>query len=185
MKNIMIDIETLSNKPNAAIVAIGAVQFDIDTGELGGEISLNIDPSSAQKAGLDVDANTVMWWMCQSEMAREKTFFPKCPKAVLPLDESLTNLCLWWVKGATLWSHATFDAVILRNAFGAVGIQTPWHYRDTRDIRTIYDLAKRKGYTDSLVARPDGNTAHSALDDAIYQAQYVSAMWNCLKSGVR
>jgi hypothetical protein len=35
MNNLMLDLETMGNKPNAPIVAIGAVFFDPATGELG------------------------------------------------------------------------------------------------------------------------------------------------------
>ena len=35
MNDVMVDLETLSTKPNAAIVSIGAVFFDPKTGELG------------------------------------------------------------------------------------------------------------------------------------------------------
>lgn len=34
MNNLMIDLETLSTQPDAAIVSIGACTFDPDTGEI-------------------------------------------------------------------------------------------------------------------------------------------------------
>ncbi|MBR7276818.1 3'-5' exoribonuclease domain-containing protein, partial [Klebsiella pneumoniae] len=35
MKHLMIDLETMDNKPTAAITAIGAVLFNPETGEMG------------------------------------------------------------------------------------------------------------------------------------------------------
>ncbi|MCV5360349.1 3'-5' exoribonuclease, partial [Escherichia coli] len=35
MKHLMIDLETMDNKPTSAIASIGAVFFDPETGEMG------------------------------------------------------------------------------------------------------------------------------------------------------
>lgn len=39
MKHLMIDLETMDNKPTAAITAIGAVLFNPETGEMGNILS--------------------------------------------------------------------------------------------------------------------------------------------------
>lgn len=36
MDNVMLDLETMGNGPEAAIVAIGAVEFDLKSGAIGG-----------------------------------------------------------------------------------------------------------------------------------------------------
>ena len=35
MKHVMIDIETMGNMSHSAIVSVGAVRFDLETGEIG------------------------------------------------------------------------------------------------------------------------------------------------------
>jgi DNA polymerase III epsilon subunit-like protein len=62
----MVDIETLGTKPSSTILSIGAVFFDIETGELGERFYMNIDP----KQDRSIDPSTVMWWMVQSSEAR-------------------------------------------------------------------------------------------------------------------
>lgn len=69
-KHLMLDLETMSNKGNAAIVSIGAVAFEPSTGELGPEFYLTVDLVSCEKLGLHIDADTVLWWMKQSSEAR-------------------------------------------------------------------------------------------------------------------
>ena len=42
-------------------------------------------------------------------------------------------------KENRIWSHATFDAPVLDATFRAVDKVLPWHYRDNRDLRTLFD----------------------------------------------
>lgn len=82
MKNLMIDIETLGNKPNSAILQIAAVSFDPTSGEMGNEFSVNISPKSCEKLGMKIQASTVEWWMQQSDEARDEVFYAKCKEAL-------------------------------------------------------------------------------------------------------
>jgi len=41
MQHVMIDLETLGTTPDAPIIAIGAVNFDIRTGKTGPDIKVN------------------------------------------------------------------------------------------------------------------------------------------------
>ena len=50
MKDIMVDLETMDNVPSAAIVAIGAVQCDLTTGET---VFIAKAKNSADKIGLE------------------------------------------------------------------------------------------------------------------------------------
>ena len=53
MNHLMIDIETLSNRPNAVICAIGAVFFEPSTGKIGPSFYQTIDPRTSQSRGAD------------------------------------------------------------------------------------------------------------------------------------
>ena len=61
--HLMVDIETMGIKSNFAIISIGAVEFKIETGETGKEFYRNVTLKSSVELGLNVDADTVMWWM--------------------------------------------------------------------------------------------------------------------------
>jgi hypothetical protein len=58
--NVMLDLETLSRFPNAAIVAIGAVRFSVTTNELKNAFYCTIDLRSSQNFGGHIEADTVL-----------------------------------------------------------------------------------------------------------------------------
>lgn len=70
MNNLMIDLETMGNKPNAPIVSIGAVFFEPETGEIGPELYTAVDLKSEVALGAAPDADTILWWLTQSSEAR-------------------------------------------------------------------------------------------------------------------
>lgn len=67
---VMVDIETLGVEPGAAIVSIGAVRFG--PGGLGETFERSIDLKSCEFRGLQIDAETLEWWLNQGEVAREQ-----------------------------------------------------------------------------------------------------------------
>ncbi|MFM9673750.1 3'-5' exonuclease, partial [Streptomyces galilaeus] len=69
MNHVMLDLETMGQGNNAAIVAIGAVFFEPTTGEIGDTFYRKIDLESAAQYG-EIDPNTVLWWLKQSDAAR-------------------------------------------------------------------------------------------------------------------
>lgn len=165
MNAIMLDIETLGKGPNAVIVAIGAVAFD-ETG-LGSTFYLNIKPQSCVDLGMQMDADTVMWWMQQSEAARKAL-----AKGGVGITEALQAFSVYVEEqgpDVEVWGNgATFDNVILASAYRLAGIERPWSYKGDRCYRTLRALFPQ------IKAADTGGTAHNALDDAKYQALHAS-----------
>src|SRR5690606_8285654 len=85
---IMLDLETLGNKPGAGIVAIGAVKFG--GGEIRASVYERVDAESCVADGLHMDASTVLWWLRQSDAARLEITKPG-----LPLREALARFAGW------------------------------------------------------------------------------------------
>lgn len=173
MKHIMLDLETLSSEHNAAIVAIGASTFS-----LGGESRLGfykiVDPVSSQRHGLHIDAATVKWWMQQSQAARDAAF----GKGAGSLSQALFMLNSWVhspVGDVCVWGNgATFDNVVLRNAYKAAGIAPFWSYKGDRCYRTMRAMLKTPD--DDI---PFVGEKHNALDDATHQAKQLI---HCMKA---
>jgi DNA polymerase III epsilon subunit-like protein len=69
--NLMLDLETMGNAQNSAIVSIGAVEFDLNTGETGEEFYERVNLQSCLDKGLIVNGSTVYWWLEQNETARK------------------------------------------------------------------------------------------------------------------
>ena len=71
---VMLDLETMGNNSNSAIIAIGAVAFSLDSGVYD-KFYANVHLQTSLDAGLKVDGSTVEWWLTQSENARESIEF--------------------------------------------------------------------------------------------------------------
>lgn len=167
MKNVMVDLETLGNGSNAVIVSIGAVEFD-ETG-LGNTFYRVVSPQSCVDKGMVIDASTVMWWMQQSDAARKALLTPDAMR----IEYALTEFSVFAADCSAqyVWGNgATFDNVILSNAYNTCGLLRPWSYRDDRCYRTLRALYPH------VSAGPSHGTAHNALDDAVYQALHAVAI---------
>ena len=71
----MVDVESMGTGPDAALVGIGAVFFDERTGQIGPEFYRTVNLATAVKAGGEMDAATVMWWLGQDDAARNAIRF--------------------------------------------------------------------------------------------------------------
>ena len=65
MKGIIIDIETLSNTSNAAILEIGAIYFE--GFEVKDKFEEKISLQSCLDVGLEINQSTLMWWLNKKE----------------------------------------------------------------------------------------------------------------------
>lgn len=171
MHDVMIDLEAMSTRPNAAIVAIGAVEFDIETLSTGRTFYRVVDLDSAMRSGGEVDADTILWWLRQSEPAR---------LALLQEAEHISTVLVafsTWMRDSGLESDAIrvwgngsdFDNVILSSAYLRWGIPTPWKFFNNRCFRTLKSM-----HPDIKVERL--GTAHNALEDAMHQVRHLLAI---------
>ncbi|HCQ0213893.1 TPA: 3'-5' exoribonuclease [Escherichia coli] len=175
--HLMIDLETMGKNPDAPIIAIGAIFFDPQTGDMGPEFSKTIDLDTA---GGVIDRDVIKWWLKQSREAQSAIMTDE-----IPLDDALLQLREFIDENSgeffvQVWGNgANFDNVILRRSYERQGIPCPWRYCNDRDVRTIVELGKAIDF-DARTAIPFEGERHNALDDARYQAKYVSAIWQKL-----
>jgi len=160
--HLMLDLETMSTKPNAAVVAIGARLFDLRNG-VGKGFEVFIDPSLATQFG-ETDIDTMNWW--HKQPAYELVFNGKTHPA------DAVHRFLQFVgehQPETVWANSpSFDIVIMRHLCQQVQLKFPFHYRDERDFRTMKALAKDLNV--DLEGCWQGLTPHSPLDDATAEA---------------
>ncbi len=171
MNDIMLDLETFGISYNALIVQIGACYFDRYSGKIGKTFFYNVN-HKYNNFGFDIDASTVLWWLKQSKEAQELL-------TVSPIS-SISTILLEFNKflrdGVNIWAHGTFDPVVLTNAFKKTGITPNYTYQQPKDIRTLTDLANVDPKTYEMTG-----TAHSALDDCLFQVKYSVDCFNILK----
>jgi hypothetical protein len=170
MLDVMLDLETMSTDPNAAIIAIGAVEFDIATQEIGERFYAVIDLASSVKSGGLIDASTVLWWMKRSDEARAE--FANGGESI---EVTLRNFSAWiGARGrredVRVWGNgAAFDNVVLATAYRRSEIQQPWLVWNDRCYRTV------KGLNRAVKMQRMG-THHNAVDDAESQARHLLAL---------
>ncbi|EPB9769364.1 3'-5' exoribonuclease [Escherichia coli] len=175
--HLMLDLETMGKNPDAPIISIGAIFFDPQTGDMGPEFSKTID---LETAGGVIDRDTIKCWLKQSREAQSAIMTDE-----IPLDDALLQLREFIDENSgeffvQVWGNgANFDNVILRRSYERQGIPCPWRYCNDRDVRTIVELGKAIDF-DARTAIPFEGERHNALDDARYQAKYVSAIWQKL-----
>lgn len=166
--HVMIDLETMSLAPNAALVSIGAVLMT-SSGEEMAHFYRSISLASSVDAGLHIDPGTIMWWMQQSDRARGALGVQ-----ARPLGEALQEFSAWMnvaepSEGLVgVWGNgAASDNVWLSEAYKAVGAQRPWSHKMDRCYRTF--RAMHRDVTDP----PENAAAHDALADARWQSAFM------------
>jgi len=162
---VMLDLETLGTEPGAAIVSIGAVTFDLN-GVYSDHYHRQIDLESCENYGLKIDVETLKWWFEQPTLSNDELLNGA------GLGLALNDFKAWYPDDTIeIWAKSpAFDCGILDEAMQRVGIDKPWDYWETRDVRTIQAIS----CIDDQVTRDEDLTEHDALDDAIHQAEVVA-----------
>lgn len=188
---VAVDLETLSKLPNAAILSIGAAKFNPLTGEIMDTFEANICPDTAVAFGGHIEGNTVMWWLGQSQEARQCI----TDGHRLPIQLALVAFSEWLTASEELpdedlvmfGNGSKFDLTILESAYRATGISLPWTFHNELCGRTLRALASLTG-ADVLKA-PEGfsheGTQHRALDDAMWLAGEISWTITACKDGAQ
>jgi len=164
-RNVMLDLETMGTRPGSAIVAIGAIEFDPQSDQLGRTFYTTNSLASAVDLGLAMDPGTVTWWLAQSDTARKEL-----TEAKGDLKASLQTFSAWLLgcgSDVRVWGNGSdFDNVLLGEAYRTIGLKAPWNFWNNRCYRTMKGLAPQVKLT------WDG-VRHNALDDAKYQARHL------------
>lgn len=166
--HVMIDLETMGIGNDAAIVSIGAVKFNPMGFGVDDAFYVGVSLASSAAFGLKLDADTVMWWLDKDRDIARRALLTS---DFVDLPTALEGFSMWFgEKSLPTWGNgATFDNVVMRNAFKKVGLECPWSYRDDRCFRTFKNLAVG-------IDPPDNPMLHQALNDATAQALHMQAI---------
>lgn len=166
MKSVMLDLETLSTRPDAAILSFGLVEFTEQGVVNSVGMALRMDEVTGH-----IDPRTVAWWMNQNEAARNFSFGGEYTRTTVAatLSEWLANVDELWANDPdadVVWLRSWWDR--LPSQFG----RFPVSYRACRSVRTIYAEAKRLSIQYGHICG-NGHVAHNPVDDAALQARAV------------
>lgn len=193
-QHISVDIETASTESNGAILSIGAVHVDTIKKQLGSRFYTNVNLQSCVDAGLQINANTFLWWMQQSDAARNAIASPKAQATALKLATALEvfnsfieSLRTSPKEQIIIWSNgANFDGVLIRNAYKAVGLTPHYSFRNEGCYRTLNNMLPLAKLEQAMIINEHViGTKHNALDDAIYQGERLLKMFEYLSDAER
>lgn len=162
MTQVMIDLETMSTRPNAAVLSLGAVKFEVGAG-ITDKFYATIDAKDCKSLGLHFSKDTIKWWSEQNPTA-----LAMLSKHTKPLGIVLNDFTAWYGNQSlpTWGCGSDFDNVILTSAYYALGRAQPWKFWHNRCYRTVKELIK-------IPEAPREGTYHNALDDAIHQTNHL------------
>ena len=173
IENVMVDLETMGTGVDSAIVAIGAVEFCSTTSVLGRTFYHTISLESSVQDGGIIDAATVLWWLNQENPARQEI-----SRNGEPIRQILHAFTAWLQpcgSNVKIWGNgATFDNVVLAQAYRRAKLKLPWTYANDRCYRTLKALYPN-------VAKTRMGTHHNALDDAATQAQHAISILRAIR----
>jgi hypothetical protein len=176
--DVMLDIETLSTRPESVLLTIGAVKFDpwgddVDT-DHGLYHRVNVDEQL--ELGRHVQEETVQWWGNQPadvfEEAMGESNRVSLAQMTADLNRFLVGVENIWCQGPA------FDIVILENLYRQLIKPTPWQFWQIRDSRTLFGV-----HGDPR--EKDLKAAHNALMDCYYQAIGVQQVYKTAKIAKR
>jgi hypothetical protein len=168
--DVMLDLETLSTRPESVILTIGAVKFDPfgDTVDVDNGLYYRVDVDEQLALDRHILESTVEWWGNQDPEVREEALGERDR---VSLDEMTRGLNRFLVGVENIWCQGpAFDVVILENLYRQLTKPTPWQFWQISDSRTLF-----KTHGDPR----DKNraAAHNALMDCYYQADAVQEIY--------
>lgn len=171
MNNLMIDVESMGKKPDAALVAIGAVFFDEHSGLIGDTFYRTIHLATSVGLGFKIEPATVLFWLGQSDEARNAILFN-----AVHVEDAMSDFADWVkAKGPAkgdlrIWGCSpSFDCIKVQAHIEACDLEVPWFYWAERDYRTIRERNK-------IVPEAERVGLHNAMHDAMHQANHLIAI---------
>lgn len=177
----VVDEESLSTEPNAALYSIGATM--IDDLEIVDRFYVNIDPQSCLDVGLHQSQSTMDWWAKQGEAAQNVLLHDR-----VPIQTALTMWSDWIAKHGgksvkLMGNGPCADNMWLNSAYKACGMQNPvpsWNDIDHRTLNWIGGkwLGVTKEDIDFKGVKP------LAGDDAEHEARHAIMVLRKLKQAL-
>jgi hypothetical protein len=155
----MIDIETLSTEPNAFILSISAIKFDIVTGKEIAHFDAIIADNQNKRS---ISKSTMDFWM---HPANNSVYNNTQSREKWQLNFALCALNKLIGEDDFVWANSpSFDLVILKNAYAQYGIKSNIDFRNEMCLRTLNNLFPKVRKNMENIG-----TDHNSLDDCRFQ----------------
>ena len=189
MNDIMLDLETLALDNNALVLSIGAVQFDMKTGEVGKTFHISCDILEQLFNGAKIDLSTIKWWSEQDAKAKATILELRSSSPSLIVAHTLQVFNEWISgnfdnpKNVKLWGNGiAADNVWIRNLYKRHNLNFILPYWCDNDVRTITQLEDYNKVCE-VVGEFEG-TKHDAIDDCLHQIKMCHTSYKLVKGEI-
>lgn len=162
-KHIIIDIETLGRRNDAAITQVGIIPTDENFNALD-QYLIQVEPSVWNTCDRTFTGETLLWWMQQTNTPVSK-FPTQIVNSYKDLIEKLNYAFKRYnIEDSIVWTKGTMDLFCIKDLYEYFNMDTPWKFWQPRDIRTAKEFVKKWKTIEN-------NNAHNALDDALTELE--------------
>lgn len=167
--HISMDVETLDIRASAVVLSIGLAAFTM-SGGLVATFYTRFNRKEQENYGRTSTTSTLAWWNLQSDSAKEVLGYDFKQEVRDTLDIiqpffGRFNGGLYDIAG--VWGYGSdFDNATVIDLYRHYQKPVPWSYKANRCGRTLVAIAQPEKPANT-------GTHHNALDDAIFQAEYI------------
>lgn len=171
--HVMIDLETLDTQRTAVILAIAAVEFNLETGETGRNFYKKIDIVSSLQYNRTIGGDTLKWWLNQpketlAEQLNNAEHYGKVMRDFIDFLNQFDAETQIWANGISFDLHIIKSATI----FFDNDVIKFWQERDVRTLVSLNPSIKENMTFEG--------TAHNALADCMHQIRFCSKIYQSL-----
>lgn len=181
--DLMLDIETLATTPSAILLSVGAVPFNIETGDHSPTYFYKeMSVKSNLSHGRELNPDTFKWWINTSE---EMLLGHISSKGKISLEEfvdAFSKFLQTQDEDIRIWGNSNrFDLSPLEDIYRKLGKDLPWKFKNERDVRTLvgFDPDVKMEYLKN--AKEKKEQLHHAIVDCVLQIGYCSEIYKKLK----
>ena len=165
-KYIIIDIETLGRRNDAAVTQVGIVIVDENFDVLDSYL-IQVTPDAWNTCDRTFTGETLLWWM-----EKKNTPISKKPTHIVNsykylVDKLYQIFDRYNTEDTTIWTKGSMDLFCIKDLCEYFDMNTPWEFWQPRDIRTAKEFIKEW--------KTFENNNHNALDDALNQLRELKA----------
>lgn len=162
MNNIVIDIETLGRRNDAAVTQIGIAVSDKEFNLIEKRL-IQITPEAWHTCNRTFTGDTIMWWQKQENtpVSNEYTDYDNSYKTVLFTLSSILHK--YQSDDTVIWTKGAMDLFCLKDLYEYFDMELPWKFWQPKDIRTAKEFIK-----DWKTIKVNN---HNALEDALNELE--------------
>lgn len=166
-KHIVMDIETLGRRNDAAITQVGIVLAD-ENFDILDQYLIQVAPDVWNTCNRTFTGETLLWWMQQKNTPVSNTPTHSVCSYKDLVDKLYKIFRRYNTEETIVWTKGSMDLFCIKDICEYLNMETPWKFWQPRDIRTAKEIIKEWKTIEN-------RNAHDALGDAITELNELKA----------